>query len=214
MKEPNDVLDSCKTIRNEPFFEEESQNFQPRSELQPDLHTGALFDQGFQEIVLTTLINLENVKDIKNSLIIRNPVDISTEKEIPPLPCKTREEVEQLNEWLQDDENKQILTRVLVLVGGRRFDNLVRKCLAKLFAPDLARKINYAGQKQKLEFQKLHLNSIINMHFLRGVLCAKQHPLIQRWQCAVIQASGRTCSFYVWAVRTYPYICPAVPTGT
>ncbi|CAG7822585.1 unnamed protein product, partial [Allacma fusca] len=120
-------------------------------------------NQRFQEIVLTKLINLEKVvKDIKNSLIIGNPVNISTEKEIPPLPCKTREEVEQLNEWLQDDENKQILTRVLVLVGGRRFDNLVRKCLAKLFAPDLARKINYTGQNQKLEFQKLHLNSIIN----------------------------------------------------
>ncbi|CAG7630466.1 unnamed protein product, partial [Allacma fusca] len=50
--------------------EEESQTSQPRSELQPDLHTGALFDHGFQEIVLTKLINLEKVvKDIKNSLI-------------------------------------------------------------------------------------------------------------------------------------------------
>ncbi|XP_039288681.1 uncharacterized protein LOC111059990 isoform X2 [Nilaparvata lugens] len=54
-----------------------------------------------------------------------------TTTSIPPLPCNEKEEVENLEVWLESEQNQNFLVQYLGRVGGKTVDYVVRKTLAR-----------------------------------------------------------------------------------
>ncbi|XP_039297659.1 uncharacterized protein LOC120354481 [Nilaparvata lugens] len=84
-----------------------------------------------------------------------------TTTSIPPLPCNEKEEVENLEVWLESKQNQNLLVQYLGRVGGKTVDYVVRKTLAQLFSNKLAQSYNWTGKNGKNALLQLKIKDII-----------------------------------------------------
>ncbi|XP_039282927.1 uncharacterized protein LOC120348719 [Nilaparvata lugens] len=84
-----------------------------------------------------------------------------TTTSIPPLPCNEKEEVENLEVWLESEQNQNLLVQYLGRVGGKTVDYVVRKTLAPLFSNKMAQSYNWTGKNGKNALLQLRIKDII-----------------------------------------------------
>ncbi|CAL8136171.1 unnamed protein product [Orchesella dallaii] len=132
-------------------------------------YSGSLSTTEFQEEALLKLVTLESsVNEVKILLLkllanqgSNTTATTDSASTFPLLPLTSAEDLEAIEQWLNDTENKKRLVLALSKIGGQKISSNVYNVLSQVIGTSFAKEIRFTGASGKLPFGTLKLADVV-----------------------------------------------------
>ncbi|CAH0550199.1 unnamed protein product [Brassicogethes aeneus] len=111
-----------------------------------------------KEVQDQNTIRLDNIERIER---LNSIVEIKKPDNLPDLPISNKKSFKELEEFLENDDNKQYMTRRLAAIGGSNIRNTTMNILKFLLTNQVAMKYNWSG-RDKRSFKNTNMMKVIN----------------------------------------------------